>query len=1081
MAEQNTPGSGAELVRIGPTLIVGLGGTGGDVILRLRKRFFEKYGSLSEFPIVSYLWLDTDRSEKHILGKEIREFVRLSDTERQMVTVQDTTVITNNLKEPHYAHIDKWWYPGLSALGQMNEGAGQIRAYSRLAFFHHYKNIRGAISEANTRVRDTVAAERMMHSPTLKDLGLLAQVQFNQPTNVYIVCSIAGGTGSGMLIDAAFLVKDIFQEGNVTISAFLVFPDHFGPVTNERMRANSYALLKELNYYKHGVDFFEAEWERGTTSKVAIPPFDYCYVFDNQNAAGQSAGGQPGSQELIFELLADAIFKDFSHGEFADHKRSARVNLRQYMNATYDYEHPTFKQRFIRRYGSLGMSTIVVPHDRIITACSYHLATDILGLWSGKSGGSYNPADLPRFVKDDFLARLNLVEDDGKKRHDILFGLLDDSGLADPAKGKAAGLLRELTKWKQETRAAVERNEHRSKRKSLRDYLEEQTNEEEKRLWDEKIGPKPEQWGHYPRTMRANLDKLFERGSQGLRKAAFDLLDEKGHSIEYAQAVLRECAAVFKAYEATFAKKATEIQDAFRRRQGETSKLLVEVSRQQNRHNFDGRKGIILSYLSDRFLDGFLGDNRSPGTFRCQLQERAYTEGQELCRRLVEYIEGNERPDGRRAGGLVDQLGELARDLDKMKDELNKGYAYFAQKTTPPHSLVLYSSEDVEKRYYPAYVKGQETLRTVSGRILARLERTVSGLSADIAGGRTEEWTRALLAESRKVFEPIRNDFHVIKVLFAEMDEQTRGTHLKNMINRSAIWVTRSGLHGTFKLPAEQVHSMVGIPAPGPGMPPSEASEVENYTRKFKEYVTREISSDVRFYPIPDASEIIFYQEAAGFPINYLARLSDLRESYLKLYTEGECLHLECNDKKFPDLAILTKEERQALEEAHECFVLGCMFDVLEYKAGEYLWMERDGFQLRPHPLGDHYMLILKLAQAAGLREKLYEKIRAQQNKVLQSQDLDEMARYVALLAATKQQAWGEHWGKTGSEDDLPFERMMEVRVIKAQEQQVTDSPLVRKVGTEALGKRMEQLAQEDFGRVRDDGRLALVLETETA
>ena len=84
---------------------------------------------------MGFLWLDTDRSEKHILGKEIREYVRMTDTERLMVTLSDTTVITNNLKEPNFSHIDRWWYPGLSALGQMNEGAGQIRAYSRLAFF----------------------------------------------------------------------------------------------------------------------------------------------------------------------------------------------------------------------------------------------------------------------------------------------------------------------------------------------------------------------------------------------------------------------------------------------------------------------------------------------------------------------------------------------------------------------------------------------------------------------------------------------------------------------------------------------------------------------------------------------------------------------------------------------------------------------------------------------------------------------------------------------------------------------------------------------------------------------------------
>ena len=123
-----TASAKSDQIRIRPTIVIGMGGTGGDVIMRVRRRFYESYGSLAEFPIVSYLWLDTDRSEKHILSKEIRDFVRLTDTERLMLTINDTTSITQNLKEPNYSHIDKWWYPGLNALGQMNEGAGQIRA-----------------------------------------------------------------------------------------------------------------------------------------------------------------------------------------------------------------------------------------------------------------------------------------------------------------------------------------------------------------------------------------------------------------------------------------------------------------------------------------------------------------------------------------------------------------------------------------------------------------------------------------------------------------------------------------------------------------------------------------------------------------------------------------------------------------------------------------------------------------------------------------------------------------------------------------------------------------------------------------
>lgn len=1068
-------GSKNDQIRIRPTLIIGLGGTGGDVVMRIRRRFYESYGSLAEFPIVGYLWLDTDRSEKHILAREIRDFVRLTDTERLMMTIGDTTAITQNLKEPGFAHIDRWWYPGLNSLGQMNEGAGQIRAYSRLAFFHHYQAIRQAIVDANKRIRDPLAQESMMNSSQLKDQGLLAQVEFNQPTNVYLVTSIAGGTGSGMLLDVAMLVKDVFQEGNVTLSSFLVFPDHFGSITNERMKANSYALLKELNYYQYGVSHFTAEWSRGVVSKVPIPPFDYCYVFDNHNAAGQVTGGQPGSQELVFELLADSIFKDFSHGEFADHKRSARINLRQYMNKTYDYEHPRFKQKFIQRYGSLGMASIMVPHARIITACAHRLAADIVDRWGGLSAASFNDADLPRFVQTEVMSKVRLQEDD--KTHDLLFSLLDPSGTGDPDKGKSRGLLDELPQWKEARLAEVERGVYRQQNLSLRDFLNNALTEAEKSHWAEQVGNSSEQWGSYPRTIRANLEALLARAGSGLQGTAFGLIDSKGQSLRFAEAVLKEVAQTLQATADRLAKQSQDLQDKLIKRQKESQRRLGEVARHGGRHNLDGRRNIVLRHVSERFLECLVGDRVNPGLLRCLLQDRLYREGIEFCRRLIPALSGQTRADGSLAGGVRQQLDQLSRDLATMKSELMVGYSYFSQKEKLPQALLLYEATDVEKKYYPAYVT-PGVIEKTSAATLARLERSVTGLSADLAAGRSDQWKRALLAECRQQFLAVRDDFHVVKVLFTQVDDTSRVHHLKQIFARSAYWVTRSGVHGTFRIPAEQVHTMVGLPGPTPGMDPGQRGELEGYIQQLKTISQRELSTDLRYYPVPDSSELIFYQEAGGFPINYSSRLADLREAYLKLYTEGEPLHIDSHDKKFPDLMILTQEERQALEEAYTCFVLGSAYNLLDFKGGEYIWMERDGFQMRPHPLGDQFMTLLRLSTHAPTREKLLARVTQQRQTLLSTQDEALLARYAAVLDASKREAYGDQWGKVSDETELPFGNMMTVRVLSSEIDSVLDSPLVRRVGSDAFSDRVRELGSgpvEHIASLRADGRLALL------
>lgn len=44
-----------------PVICVGLGGTGRDVLVRIRQNIIEEFGSLADLPIVSFVQIDTDR------------------------------------------------------------------------------------------------------------------------------------------------------------------------------------------------------------------------------------------------------------------------------------------------------------------------------------------------------------------------------------------------------------------------------------------------------------------------------------------------------------------------------------------------------------------------------------------------------------------------------------------------------------------------------------------------------------------------------------------------------------------------------------------------------------------------------------------------------------------------------------------------------------------------------------------------------------------------------------------------------------------------------------------------------------
>src|ERR1035437_7276495 len=53
---------------IRPTLYIGLGGTGKEVLLRLRRRFYERFRT-GVLPCTRFLWMDTDTRDLDARGK----------------------------------------------------------------------------------------------------------------------------------------------------------------------------------------------------------------------------------------------------------------------------------------------------------------------------------------------------------------------------------------------------------------------------------------------------------------------------------------------------------------------------------------------------------------------------------------------------------------------------------------------------------------------------------------------------------------------------------------------------------------------------------------------------------------------------------------------------------------------------------------------------------------------------------------------------------------------------------------------------------------------------------------------------
>jgi len=250
--EQNLVGGlypAAEKGTYAPTLVIGLGGTGIKA-LRYLKSALSRLAASS----VELLGIDSDDGE----NAKFPALPRLSETE---LIILDQATATNVLAraeagESDSQHVNQYLpdqAPPLTALHAevrkkiaAQKGAGQFRRAGRLLF---QANTNGG---ANAAARFSTVRQRMQGLSTRieqKREGL----QIAPGARIFVVTSLAGGTGAGVLLDCVALLRAQFTGEQDTITAFCLLPGElldrelYNPLQEKKVtRGNAIALLREL-------------------------------------------------------------------------------------------------------------------------------------------------------------------------------------------------------------------------------------------------------------------------------------------------------------------------------------------------------------------------------------------------------------------------------------------------------------------------------------------------------------------------------------------------------------------------------------------------------------------------------------------------------------------------------------------------------------------------------------------------------------------------------------------------------------------------------------------------------------------
>ena len=366
------------------SIIISLGGGGKVASMKLRRMMVEEYGG-EEYGLlknkICFLHIDTFKDVGQEGGQDF--CTRVMGTDISLKEETERLVLSDNLPEPpqtamltNHPHVKEWFSEILPCNIDLSQGAGGVRAYGRIAFHHKIFLFRQRLNQ------------------------MLSRAQTDTRVNIYIVCSLFGGTGSGTFLDVCYAARDEKNrrglKGDV-LGFFIIGASN----PDAGMKENCYAALAELEYYSSGPLLqegrknkpFEARYPvSGVTQVISDePPVDTCYLFGNNN------GQKLLERSELEEMTARRIFFETVSG-IKEPMTAKRADIK----ATPAYYMPEGLQKRSKTFFATGCSVIEFPAPRIMNALGAAFAAyccDYL-LFKEAEGFSDLKKEMKEFMED---------------------------------------------------------------------------------------------------------------------------------------------------------------------------------------------------------------------------------------------------------------------------------------------------------------------------------------------------------------------------------------------------------------------------------------------------------------------------------------------------------------------------------------------------------------------------------------------------------------------------------------------------------------------------------------------------------
>lgn len=1008
---------------IEPTIFIGLGGTGKEVLLRIRRRFFEKYG-ITGYPTIGYLWIDTDMQNQNLDGQELDDHIadevrfRAEEYVDAQVPAEHFMGYFNNPRA--VPHIFSWIYPQLASLGAVMNGARMIRPLGRLGFFHNFATIHQRLTDLMTQINSTLNREKTQN---------LYGVQVGDTPKVVLVCSIAGGTGSGMFLDCAFFCRKYFSNPAADIIGYLLLPPVFANVVenNEPLYANAYAALKELEFYSMRKDFlgsnvqtilqmqslqpgqnqgkmvsahdFEVDWSnsREKSPGIAGPPFNTCYLIDNRTEK-RGAIGLDKKGDLC-DMIAETLFADYTNHIFAANKRSVRSNLDDYLGNELKYDYLDARGNTIHtevfscRFSAMGFSKIFVPADRIRKACAYRFASDLAGEFLREN--TLSESDPARLLKENDLPEIKLrFQDFADLQRE------NDSG------GTFAAAISRF--WKeqavQDLKAEVQAKDPDLPQKfqnEVEDYSRSRFAEPAERA----------KWGVFIRRLVLENQPAFTKASTERILARVKVwLDSPRIRMSLAIRFLQELSNHLEKLATDFRQRS----EAARQEEKDISqdiRLLCDYMQ-------DERKGL---WVHRRSLEALVEKACSDAAdmFSAKMRAKVFDSGEQVCSAVQAYI-GKEiykkLPDGSQVverAGLIQSVATLREQLGRVQAEIDRKLASFEK--TSEHLIFenLYvpgmfreyyhlHPHDKQAEWQEVDLRGNEEQlleEERNFRASAKIANNYDLLEQfQVVGPLNIERSFTRYAESR--FQDLDVSADALKIFYEKYEKEHRvGERIARMAHNAAPWIAPSTIAACVGAVRQNYEEAVEL---GLSSGSSAHDRYQNFVEQLRNNLTTVLRKTKLGPPVAlEPNNIALYTEMAGIPLLFVDRLNEYEQAYSVQLRNQKPLHLTRSDERYADILTKTEDQIEKTIQVNEILLVGAILHTLEVVATadndtQYTFKNEKSVPPRTIPLGRHSMAVALLSTDPDLFGILLEKT----NQVRGQLTLPSRKQFYALLAS---------------------------------------------------------------------------------